>query len=112
MKRNIIFVAAAGLLVLALAVGGAGENFPLLEMILDLAALGAGGLIIWKRSPERLTTLARCALALMAAVILLPLLQLVPLPLSLVPLFILFLLWPRTESLTAADLIRGTDRRA
>ena len=29
MKRNITFVAAAGLLALALAVGGAGENFPL-----------------------------------------------------------------------------------
>ena len=80
MNRNIIFVAAAGLLTLALAVGGAGENFPLLEMMLDLAALGVGGVLIWKGSPERLTTLARCALALMAAVVILPLLQLVPLP--------------------------------
>ena len=54
MNRNIIFVAAAGLLALALAVGGAGENFPLLEMMLDLAALGVGGVLIWKGSPERL----------------------------------------------------------
>ena len=80
MKRNIIFVAAAGLLALALAVGGAGENFPLLEMMLDLAALGVGGLLVWKGSPERMTTLARYALALMAAIVVLPLLQLVPLP--------------------------------
>ena len=63
MNRNIIFVAAAGLLTLALVVGGAGENFPLLEMMLDLAALCVGGVLIWKGSPERLTTLARCALA-------------------------------------------------
>ena len=83
MSRNIIFMATAGLLALALAVGGAGENFPVLEMMLDLAALGVGGLLIWKGSPLRLTTLARCALALMAAVLLLPLLQLVPLPPSL-----------------------------
>ena len=80
MTRNMTFVATAGLLALALAVGGAGENFPLLEMILDLAALGVGGVLIWTGSRERLTTLARCALALMAAVVLLPLLQLVPLP--------------------------------
>ena len=64
MKRNINFVATAGLLALALAVGGAGENFPLLEMMLDLAALGVGGVLIWNGSPERLTTLARCAVAL------------------------------------------------
>ena len=80
MMRNITFLAAAALLALALAVGGAGQNFPLLEMILDLTALGAGGVILWKAPPERLTTLSRLALALMAAVILLPLLQLVPLP--------------------------------
>jgi O-antigen ligase len=36
--------------------------------------------MLWKGPPERLSTLSRCALALMAAVILLPLLQLVPLP--------------------------------
>jgi hypothetical protein len=33
------------------------------------------------------------------------------LTLSLVPPVILFLLWPRAESLTAGDVIRGTDRR-
>ena len=33
------------------------------------------------------------------------------LTLSLVPPFIVFLLWPRAESLTAGDVLRGTDRR-
>lgn len=33
------------------------------------------------------------------------------LTLSLVPPLIVFLLWPGAESLTAADVIRGTDRR-
>jgi len=80
MTRNISFLATAALLVLALLVGGAGQNFPLLEMALDLAALGAAGLMLWKGQPERLTSLSRCALALMTAVVLLPLLQLVPLP--------------------------------
>ena len=80
MTRNISFFATAALLALALLIGGAGENFPLLEMTLDLAALVVAGLMLWKGQPERLTRLSSCALALMAAVVLLPLLQLVPLP--------------------------------
>ena len=80
MTRNITFWATAALLILALLVGGAGQNFPLLEMLLDLAALGVGGVLVWQQRPERLTKLARCAWALMAAIVLLPLLQLVPLP--------------------------------
>ncbi len=31
--------------------------------------------------------------------------------LSLVPPLVVFLLWPEPQSLTAADVIRGTDRR-
>ena len=34
------------------------------------------------------------------------------LTLSLVPPLIIFLLWPAARSLTAGDVIRGTDRRA
>jgi hypothetical protein len=34
------------------------------------------------------------------------------LTLSLVPPLIVFLLWPQAQSLTAGDVIRGTDRRA
>jgi hypothetical protein len=33
------------------------------------------------------------------------------LTLSLVPPLIVFMLWPRGESLTAGDVLRGTDRR-
>ena len=33
------------------------------------------------------------------------------LTLSLVPPLIVFLLWPRAQSLTAGDVLRGTDRR-
>ena len=80
MKRNIIFIATAALFALALAVGGAGGNFPLLEMVLDLAALGVAAVLVWKPGPERLTPIARWAMALMAAILILPLLQLVPLP--------------------------------
>jgi O-antigen ligase len=80
MTRNITFVAAAALLALALAVGGAGENFPLLGMLLGLASLAAAAALFWYRAPERLTTLGRCAIAFTAALLLLPALQLVPLP--------------------------------
>ena len=52
MKRNIIFIATAALFALALAVGGAGGNFPLLEMVLDLAALGVAAVPVWKPGPE------------------------------------------------------------
>ena len=79
-NRNIAFIATAGLLAAALAVGGAGERFPLLAMGLDLGAIGVAAALVWERRPERLTTLARAALALMVAILLLPLLQLVPLP--------------------------------
>jgi len=33
------------------------------------------------------------------------------LTLSLVPSLLMFLLWPEAQSLTAGDVIRGTDRR-
>ena len=80
MKQNANFVTAAALLGLALAVGGAGENFPLLAMVLNLAAVGGMAAFLWRRQPERLTTLSRCAIAFTGALLLLPALQLVPLP--------------------------------
>lgn len=78
--RNIIFLVAAAVLGLALTVGGAGQNFPVLEMLLDLGALTGAALLLWRASPLPLTRLSRCAIALMVCVLLLPLAQLVPLP--------------------------------
>jgi O-antigen ligase len=82
MKDKVFFVAAA-LLAVALAVGGAGQNFPLLEMLLDLLALAAAVLFLWYPQSEALPTLSRCAVLLVGAVLLLPLCQLIPLPPSL-----------------------------
>ncbi len=70
----------AGLLALALAVGGAGMNFPALEMILDLVALGVAATLVWRGRVTVLSPLSRWALVLIAAVLALPLLQLIPLP--------------------------------
>lgn len=78
--RNITFLLAMALIGLALAIGGAGQNFPLLEMLLDLCALAGAAMLLWRGSPQPLTRLSRAAVALMACVLLLPVLQLVPLP--------------------------------
>lgn len=80
MGRKNYFHVAAALLVVALAVGGAGQNFPLLEMLLDLCALAAAAVLAWYGAPERLAPISRWALVLMACVLALPALQLVPLP--------------------------------
>lgn len=78
------FELAAGLLVLALLVGGAGVNFPILNMILGLGALGVAVAFLWRREPGlRLPLPSRLALLLMALMLALPTLQLVPLPPSL-----------------------------
>lgn len=74
------FIGAAVLLAVALAVGGAGVNFPLLAMALDAVAIGVAAVLVWRPDPVRLEPLSRWAVALVAAVLLLPLLQLVPLP--------------------------------
>lgn len=74
------FIGAAVLLTVALAVGGAGVNFPLAEMALDIVALGVAAALVWRPEPVRLEPLSRWAMALVAAVLVLPLLQLVPLP--------------------------------
>ncbi|MGZ2410834.1 O-antigen ligase [Sphingomonas sp. F9_3S_D5_B_2] len=83
MDKRTNFAVIAALLVLALAVGGAGASFPILEMILDLAALAVAGAFAWYPQGQRLPALSRCAVALVAAAFILPLLQLVPLPPSL-----------------------------
>lgn len=69
-----------GLLALALALGGAGISFPRLQMALQLCALAAAAYFIATRRSWRFPRLSYVALGLIAAVLLLPLLQLVPLP--------------------------------
>jgi O-antigen ligase len=73
------FKVTSGLLIVALAVGGAGLSFPVLQMLLELCALGVAAYFVW--TPQaRLSPYARVALAFAAAVLALTLLQLVPLP--------------------------------
>jgi len=73
------FQITSGLLIVALAVGGAGLSFPILQMLLELCALGAAAYFVW--TPQaRLSPYARVALAFAAAVLALTVLQLVPLP--------------------------------
>ena len=74
------FKIVAALLCLTLAFGGAGIAFPSLEMLLQLAALGAAGYLALTRRMWRFNTLTVAALALLALTLLLPLVQLVPLP--------------------------------
>jgi O-antigen ligase len=80
MNTNANFVMTAALLLLALAIGGAGENFPVLEMALGLGAVVAAARLSWSRPMQRLPGLSRWALGLLGGILLLPLLQLVPLP--------------------------------
>lgn len=72
---------ASGLLLaLALAFGGAGVHFPLLESMLELAGLGLLAHCLASPRGAPLAPQAWFALAILALVLLLPLLQLVPLP--------------------------------
>lgn len=70
----------AAFLALALAVGGAGLAFPLLEMMLELTAIGLAAYLIVSRRSWRFNKLTRAALVLLALILLLPLVQLLPLP--------------------------------
>jgi O-antigen ligase len=74
------FTVAAVLLCLALAVGGAGSSFPRLELLIELVAIGT--LLYFALTPRqwRLPALSRLALAILALVFALPLIQLIPLP--------------------------------
>lgn len=79
MQGSTDFKVTSGLLIVALAIGGAGLSFPLLQMLLGICAIGVAGYFVCTRQ-ARLSGYARVALALVAAALALMLLQLVPLP--------------------------------
>ena len=81
MTPNRNFNIVAGLLALALAVGGAGLAFPLIEMALELCAISVLAYFAFRAPAEwRFNRFSALALGLVALTVLLPLCQLVPLP--------------------------------
>ena len=80
MSGAIDFWVTAALLALALAVGGAGVAHPLLQMLLGLGAIGAAAYFAFTDRSWQFDRLRRFALALLALIVALPLLQLIPLP--------------------------------
>jgi O-antigen ligase len=80
MNQSRDFQLTAGLLALAFAVGGAGLSFPMLQLLLCICALGVAAWFVL--SPRTLSPgpLDRWAQLLVALVVLLPLVQLIPLP--------------------------------
>lgn len=80
MKSSTNFKLTAGLLGLALVIGGAGVSFPLLQLALGTAAVLVAAYFVL--TPSRLPSgpLDRWATVLLALVLLLPLIQLIPLP--------------------------------
>src|SRR6476469_7056002 len=80
MKQGRDFLVVAGLLAITMAVGGAGDSFPLLEMLLELCALATLGYFALTRRSWALNLETRLALALLGLMLVLPLLQLIPLP--------------------------------
>src|SRR3954468_13944454 len=80
MKQGRDFQVTAGLLAITMAIGGAGDSFPLLEMLLELSALATLGYFALTRRNRPLDLETRLALVLLGLVLLLPLLQLIPLP--------------------------------
>jgi O-antigen ligase len=68
------------LLLLALAVGGAGISFPLLELLLELAAIATAAYFLLTPHNWHFDRIALLTVALAGAILLLPLIQLVPLP--------------------------------
>jgi O-antigen ligase len=77
-KRD--FNLLCGFFALVLAMGGAGLSFPLLEMTLELAAIGVLAYLALTPRLWRFNRLTRLSLLLLGLTLLLPLLQLVPLP--------------------------------
>ena len=74
------FNVTAALLALALAIGGAGLAFPMLQLLLGLSAVAAGAYFAVTERSWRFHGNRRLALWLLAIALLLPLLQLIPLP--------------------------------
>jgi hypothetical protein len=80
MKQGRDFQITAGMLAIALAIGGAGDSFPLLEMLLELCGLATIGYFVLTRRYWGSNVETRLALAVLGLILLLPLLQLIPLP--------------------------------
>jgi O-antigen ligase len=80
MKQARDFQVVAGLLAITMAIGGAGDSFPLLEMLLELCAVATLGYFALTRRSWAPNMETRLALVLLGLALLLPLLQLVPLP--------------------------------
>lgn len=81
-ERRIIaaFPIAAGFIVIALAIGGAGTRYPMLEMAVELASLPLIFYYVAGFGRAIGDSTARVAVGLAALALVLPLLQLVPLP--------------------------------
>lgn len=75
-----IFIAAAGLLIIGLLVGGASRLAPLGHMVVQMAGLALLVLAVSRANLARLDSSLILPLTLLAAMALLPLLQLAPLP--------------------------------
>ncbi len=69
-----------GLLATALAFGGAGLSFPLLQVLVGLAAIATAAYLVVTPRRWHFDPLIRAALAVLILALILPLLQLVPLP--------------------------------
>ena len=80
MKHGRDFQVTAGLLAITMAIGGAGESFPLLEMLLELCGSATLGYFVLTRRSWGFNLETRLALGLLGLILLLPLLQLIPLP--------------------------------
>jgi O-antigen ligase len=77
-RRDFLFTAL--FLALTLAIGGARDRYPVPEMVVELAALGLLVYFGWTRGLPRWRAGTRLPLVILGLVLLLPLLQLVPLP--------------------------------
>ena len=62
MKQSRDFQITAGVLTLTMAIGGAGENYPLLEMLLELGAIAAVAYFVLTRRSWALNGETRLAL--------------------------------------------------
>ncbi len=91
------FKLTAGLLALALVIGGAGVSFPLLQLLLGGAAVVVAALFVVTSAHREKGPLDRWAWVLLGLTLLLPLLQLIPLPPA---------IWPQ---LPGRDLPRELD---